>query len=91
RYKARFGIDPNFHGEVGYTAAQTVLLALQRAGKDLTTDSFINAMESIHEYTDIFGTKLSLGPNQHHAETASFLTVVKDGRWVPVSTEQIAY
>jgi branched-chain amino acid transport system substrate-binding protein len=91
KYKARFGIDPNFHGEVGYTAAQVVILALQRAGKDLTTDSFIKGMESIHDYTDIFGTKLSMGPKQHHAESASFLTVVKDGRWVPVSTEQLSY
>ncbi len=90
-FKQRYGIDPNFHGEVGYTAAQMVILALQRAGKDLTTDSFITAMESIHDYTDIFGTKLSLGPNQHHAETASFLTVVHNGRWVPVSTEQLSY
>jgi branched-chain amino acid transport system substrate-binding protein len=91
KYKARFGIDPNFHGEVGYTAAQVVILALQRAGKDLTTDGFITAMEGIHDYTDIFGTKLSMGPNQHHAETASFLTVVHNGRWVPVSMEQLSY
>ena len=91
KFKQRFGIDPNFHGEVGYTAAQVVILALQRAGRELTTDSFITAMESIHDYTDIFGTKLSLGPNQHHAETASFLTVVRNGRWVPVSTEQLSY
>lgn len=90
-YKQRYGIDPNFHGEVGYAAAQMVILALQRAGRDLTTDSFITAMESIHDYTDIFGTKYSLGPNQHHAESASFLTVVRNGRWVPVSTEQLSY
>jgi len=90
-YKARFGIAPNFHGEVGYSAAQMVILALQRAGKDLTTDSFINAMESINDYTDIFGTTYKLGPNRHHAESASFLTVVKNGRWVPVTTEQLAY
>ncbi len=90
-FKARFGIEPNFHGEAGYTAAQMVILALQRAGKDLTTDSFITAMESLHDYTDIFGTHLGLGPNQHHAETASFLTVVKNGRWAPVMSEQLWY
>ncbi len=90
-YKGRYGIAPNFHGEVGYSAAQMVIMALQKAGKDLTTDSFISAMESMHSYTDIFGTTYKLGPDQHHAETASFLTVVKDGRWVPVSMEQIGY
>ena len=90
-YKQRYGIDPNFHGEVGYAAAQMVILALRRAGRDLTTDSLIAALEGIHDYTDIFGTHYSLGPNQHHAENASFLTVVRNGRWVPVSTEQLSY
>jgi branched-chain amino acid transport system substrate-binding protein len=91
RYKAKYGIDPNFHGEVGYTAAQLVLMALDKAGPNLTVDSFITAMESIHSYTDIFGSQLSFGPNQHHGSTASFLTVVKNGRWVPVEQAALAY
>ena len=91
RYKARYGRDPNFHGEVGYTAASVVLLGLQRAGRDLTVDSFITAMESIHDYKDIFGAELSFGPERHHGSTRSFLTVVKDGRWVPVEQEALAY
>jgi branched-chain amino acid transport system substrate-binding protein len=68
-----------------------VLLALDRAGRDLTTDSFITAMESIHDYKDIFGSVLSFGPNQHHASTSSFLTVVKGGRWVPVQETALSY
>jgi branched-chain amino acid transport system substrate-binding protein len=91
RYKARYGRDPNFHGEVGYTAANLVLLGLERAGKDVTADSFIKAMESIHDYKDIFGSELSFGPDQHHGSTRSFLTVVKDGRWVPVAQEALSY
>jgi branched-chain amino acid transport system substrate-binding protein len=90
-YKARYSRDPNFHGEVGYTAAQLVLVALDKAGKDLTVDSFIKAMESIHDYTDIFGSQLSFGPDQHHGSTKSFLTVVKNGRWVPVEQQALAY
>jgi len=91
KYKARFGRDPNFHGEVGYTAAQVVLLGLKNAGKDLSVDSFIKAMENIHDYTDIFGSELSFGPEQHHGSTRSFLTVVKDGRWVPVEQSALGY
>ena len=90
-YKARYGRDPNFHGEVGYTAAQLVLLALDRAGKDLTVDSFIKAMESVQNYKDIFGSELSFGPDQHHGSTKSFLTVVHEGRWVPVEQQALAY
>jgi branched-chain amino acid transport system substrate-binding protein len=91
RYKARFGRDPNFHGEVGYTAAQMVLVGLDKAGRDLTVDSFIKAMEGITEYTDIFGAVLSFGPDQHHGSTKSFLTVVKNGRWVPIEQEALGY
>ncbi|WP_428492305.1 ABC transporter substrate-binding protein [Rhodopila sp.] len=91
KYKARYGREPNFHGEVGYTAAHLVLLGLQNAGKDLTVDGFIKGMESIHDYTDIFGSKFSFGPDQHHGSTRSFLTVVKNGRWVPVEQEALAY
>lgn len=90
-YKARYGRDPNFHGEVGYTAANLVLMALDKAGKELTVDSFIKAMESVHDYTDLFGSQLSFGPEQHHGSTKSFLTVVHEGRWVPVVQQALAY
>jgi branched-chain amino acid transport system substrate-binding protein len=91
RFQAKWGRAPNFHGEVGYTAASLVLLALDRAGRDLTTDGFTKAMESIKDYKDIFGTVLSFGPEQHHASTSSFLTVVKNGRWVPVEEAALSY
>lgn len=90
-YKARYGIEPNFHGEVGYTAAQMVIVGLKNAGKDLNVDSFIKAMEGIHDYHDIFGSVLSFGPEQHHGSTRSFLTVVKGGRWVPVEQQALGY
>jgi len=91
RYRAKYNRDPNFHGEVGYTAAQLVLLALDRAGRDLNVDSFIKAMESVHDYKDIFGSELSFGPDQHHGSTRSFLTIVKNARWVPVEEAALAY
>ena len=90
-YKARYGIEPNFLGETGYSAAQMVLLGLKNAGKDLTTESLIKGLEAIHQYTDIFGTTYSFGPNQHHGATASFLSIIHNGRWEPVQTQAIAY
>jgi branched-chain amino acid transport system substrate-binding protein len=90
-FKEKYGRDPNFHGEVGYTAAHLVIQALQNAGRDLTVDSFIAGMEKISSYKDIFGTELSFGPNQHHGSAKSFLTVVKGGRWVPVEQTALAY
>jgi branched-chain amino acid transport system substrate-binding protein len=90
-YQRRFGRGPNFHGEAGYTAANVVLLALERAGRNLTVDNFIAAMESIYDYKDIFGAELSFGPNQHHGSTKSYLSVVRDGRWIPVVEDALFY
>jgi branched-chain amino acid transport system substrate-binding protein len=90
-YKARFGIEPNYLGETGYSSGQMVLMGLKNAGKDLTTESLIKGLEAIHQYKDIFGTTYSFGPNQHHGETTSYLSVIHNGRWEPVQTEAIAY
>ena len=90
-YRARFGIDPNYLGETGYSSAKMAVLGLKNAGRDLNTDSFIKGLEAIHDYTDIFGTKYAFGPEQHHGETASYLSIVHNGKWQPVETEAMAY
>lgn len=91
QFQAKYGRPPNFHGEVGYTAATVVLMALDHAGRDLTVDSFIKGIEGVHDFKDIFGNVLLFGPDQHHASTSSFLTVVKNGRWVPVEETALGY
>jgi branched-chain amino acid transport system substrate-binding protein len=92
KYRALFGHDPNFAAQVGYTGGQLMTLALQRAGKDLTADSFVTGMESIKHYQDIFGSPpMTFGPDKHQGSNESFLTVVHDGRWVPVSTSPVGY
>jgi len=51
KYKARYGFDVNFLGETGYTAAQFVLAMLDKAARDLTLDSFINASARLYRIT----------------------------------------
>jgi branched-chain amino acid transport system substrate-binding protein len=92
KYKALYGKDPNFAAQIGYTGAQLLMLGLERAGKDLTLDSFIAGMESIKDYKDIFGSPpMSYGPTRRQGSNMSFLAQVKNGRWVPVSTDPIGY
>lgn len=91
-YKKEFGKDPNFAAQLGYTGGQLVVLALRNAGKDLTTDSFISGLESIKDYHDIFGSPtISFSPTKHQGSNESFLCVVKNGAWVPVSTTAYGY
>jgi branched-chain amino acid transport system substrate-binding protein len=91
-YKALYGKDPNFAAQIGYTGAQLLMLGLERAGKDLTLDSFIAGMESIKDYHDIFGSPpMGFGPKKRQGSNESFLAQVHDGHWVAVSPEPIGY
>ena len=83
RYKERYKADPNIGAVYGHVAADLTIVGLERAGKDLTTDSLVKGLESIKGYRDIFnGPEASFGPDKHQGANSSFLAVVKGGRWV---------
>jgi len=83
-YLATFGVEPDLAAMEGYRAADVMLLALERAGRDLTVEGFLQALESIDDYTDIFGYRLSFGPERHSGAQESVLSQVRGGRWVPL-------
>jgi branched-chain amino acid transport system substrate-binding protein len=92
KYRKTFGINVNYLGEAGYTAANFTIAALEKAGRDLTLDSFIGALESMKDWRDIFGgPALSMSPASHHASSQSFLSVVKKTRWTPVLEEPLSF
>ena len=92
RYKKKYGFDINYLGEAGYTAATFVVAVLEKAGRDLTLDSFTNAMESMKDWHDIFGgPALSMSPTDHHASSQSFLSIVKSARWTPLVQEPLSF
>jgi branched-chain amino acid transport system substrate-binding protein len=91
RYKERFKADPNIGAVYGYVGADVAALALDRAGPNLTLDSFITGLESIRGYHDIFnGPEVNYGPDKHQGANSSFLTIVKDGRWMRL-TEPLSF
>jgi branched-chain amino acid transport system substrate-binding protein len=90
RYAERFGEKPVVAAIEGYRGADIFITALERAGKELTHDSLITAMESITDYEDMFGYKLSFGPNDHKGVSESILSVVENGRWV-TKAESVSY
>jgi branched-chain amino acid transport system substrate-binding protein len=92
KYKAAFGREPNFAAQIGYSAAQIVVLGLKNAGRDLTVDSYVKGMESIKDYHDAFGSPaMTFSDTKHQGSSQSFLCMVKDGRWVPISTTPYSY
>jgi branched-chain amino acid transport system substrate-binding protein len=92
KYRKTYGIDVNYLGEAGYTAATFVVAVLEKAGRNLTLDSFIAAMESMQDWHDIFGGPvLSMSPTNHHASSVSFLSQVKGKRWAPVIEAPLSF
>ena len=83
RYKERYKNDPNIGAIYGHVAADLTALGLEKAGADLTLNSFVKGLESIRGYRDIFnGPEANFGPDKHQGANSSFLAVVKGGRWV---------
>jgi branched-chain amino acid transport system substrate-binding protein len=81
-YVRRYGEEPGLAAMEGYRGADLTVQALERAGRNLTTEGLVKAMESITDYTDIFGYKVSFGPQKHSGATESVLSQVQNGRWV---------
>lgn len=91
-YKERYGRDPNFAAQIGYTAAQLVIEGLKNAGPKLTLDSFITGMEAIKGYKDIFGAPpMTFGPKIRQGSNLSLLAVVKGGKWTLLEKDPVGY
>jgi branched-chain amino acid transport system substrate-binding protein len=89
-YVALYGVEPGVPAMEGYRGADLVVIALERAGSELTVDGLVSAIESITDYQDIFGYTVSFSPQKHSGATESALSQVQDGRWV-VLQESISY
>jgi len=70
----------------GYQKAALFVEAMQRAGRNLTRDSVLKAIETIKDWDPGWGLKYGYGgDNRRGMSNAGRLVVVKDGKWVKVS------
>lgn len=70
---------PDFVSLEGYLAANLLIEGLKRAGRNLTTDSLIAALEGIKGLDSGIGAVLSFGPSEHQGSHKVWLTVL-DGQ-----------
>jgi ABC-type branched-subunit amino acid transport system substrate-binding protein len=70
--------EPGFGTLEGYVAAKVMVEGLRRAGKNLTRESFIKAMESLDPY-DAGGFKVGYGPDNHNGSHFVDLTIISRG------------
>lgn len=82
-YEAAYGKSPTGAAQAGYNAAKLIVEGLRQAGKDLSTEGFIEGTERIKGFKDVFGgADLSFSKTQHNGRDNVLLAVIKDGRWV---------
>lgn len=86
KYKTKFGEEPNVSSIYGYLGIDLFIRAATKAGPNLSTDSFIKAMESLTVPPDIFGDpELTFSPTKHLGSNQARLSQIQDGRWKVVS------
>ncbi len=88
-YQKMFGTAPNLQVTSGYNGMMTFAYFAGLAGKALTTDSLITAMESGKGYQDIFGqAPVVFSRTNHLGAEALLVAQVKNGRWTTIAQHQ---
>ena len=86
KYKTAYNEDPAVFSVYGYLAIDSFIRAAQKAGPNLSTDSFIKAMDTMEIPRDIFGSAVQkFGPQKRLGSNLSRLSQLHDGRWTIVS------
>lgn len=80
--KAVAGAQLSFTSFEGYIAARVFVEGLKRAGRDLTREKFINALETINN-VDLGGFNLRFSPTNHNGSTYVDLTMIgRNGNFI---------
>jgi branched-chain amino acid transport system substrate-binding protein len=86
KYKTKFNEDPTVFSVYGYTVIQSFAAAAAKAGPNLSTDTFIKAMDTMKFEPDMFGSApASFSPTKRLGSDLSRLSQITDGRWKVVS------
>src|SRR6478736_7318408 len=82
KYKTKFNEDPTVFSVYGYSIIDQFIKAAQKAGPNLTTDSFVKAMDSMSFEADMFGAPpSSYSATKRLGNELSRLSQIKDGKW----------
>ena len=86
KYKTKFNEDPTVFSVYGYNIVDTFAVAAGKAGANLSTETFIKAMDTMKIPPDIFGSaEATFSPTKRLGSDASRLSQITDGKWKAVS------
>jgi branched-chain amino acid transport system substrate-binding protein len=84
-YRKAFGADANTQAMIGYNAVMTFAYYVDKAGKDLTGQKVLDALESGDKFLDIFNSPPTrFSRTDHLANTVTQVQQIRNGRWVLV-------
>ena len=84
-YMRAFGEFPSTGAMLGYFGAVGFTRGLEAAGRDLTVDSFLNAMESLDYYDALSDSHVNYSADDHQGSDRTILSVVEGGAWKVVA------
>ena len=84
-YGKAHGEFPGTGALLGYAGAVGFTMALEKAGRDLTVDGFLKAMESLDYYDPYLDAQVSYSADDHQGADSIVLSVVEKGGWKEVA------
>jgi branched-chain amino acid transport system substrate-binding protein len=82
KYKTKFNEEPTVFSAYGYIMIDIFIQAAQKAGPNLTSASFVKAMNSMTIPADFFGTPVLTYTNTKRlGSEAAKLSQIQDGKW----------
>jgi branched-chain amino acid transport system substrate-binding protein len=82
KYKTKFNEDPTVFSAYGYIGINAFASAAVKAGKNLTTDSFIKVMDTMSYPADMFGSApATFTATKRLGSNATRLSQIVDGKW----------
>jgi len=89
KFVQRFGRSPGFPSVAGYVTIDLFIEGLKGAGKDVTVEGYVGALEKIDNYRDPFGSgpPIKFTATKHLGTNQGFLAQIKDGKWVKVASD----
>ncbi len=86
KYQTKFNEEPTVFSVYGYNAIDAFAAAAAKAGKNLTTDSFVKVMDSMVIPPDIFGSpQATFGPKKRLGNETSRMSQLQNAKWKVVS------
>jgi branched-chain amino acid transport system substrate-binding protein len=86
KYQTKYSEDPTVFSVYGYQLIDAFIQAASKAGNNLTTESFIKAMDTMVIPPDMFGTsEMTFSPTKRLGSDSSRMSQIQDGKWKVVS------